>query len=231
MTIAGAFWVGVLAARRLRDWGDGRRMLEEGETATLALPASAGASGGDESSAERIRGRVAQRIARQQPRALPQAPRQELNLETARVGDVVLVESTLDDQAGDYIVEGVVRLREGSSSTVVLTMVDGTKKRWLVGGEVREEWLLVEPRGDQGLGGEPPRNLQIEGRSYTLTRRGQSSVAGVGRHGRPEGTRLGTYLYQADSRHVLWLERWGQDVLVAVGERLDGNMVDFLPGS
>ena len=27
MTIAGAFWVGILAARRLRDWGDGRRQL------------------------------------------------------------------------------------------------------------------------------------------------------------------------------------------------------------
>ena len=30
MTIAGAFWVGVLAARRLRDWGEGRRALEDG---------------------------------------------------------------------------------------------------------------------------------------------------------------------------------------------------------
>lgn len=27
MTIAGAFWVGVLAARRLRDWGEGRREI------------------------------------------------------------------------------------------------------------------------------------------------------------------------------------------------------------
>lgn len=206
-------------------------MLEEGETATLALPAAATVAAADEGSTERIRSRVAQRIARQQPRALPEAPRQDLNLETTRVGDVVLVEGTQDGQDGDYIVEGVLRLREGSASTVVLTMVDGSRKRWLVGGEVREEWLLLEPKGDQGLGGEPPRNLQIDGRNYTLTRRGQSSVAGVGRHGRPDGTRLGTYLYQADSRHVLWLERWGKDVLVGAGERIDGNMVGFLPGS
>src|SRR5690606_6211840 len=39
MTIAGAFWVGVLAARRLRDWGDNSRALERGD-APLALAAA-----------------------------------------------------------------------------------------------------------------------------------------------------------------------------------------------
>ena len=44
MTIAGAFWVGVLAARRLRDWGEGRRALEEGGgTTPLAIAAVSGA--------------------------------------------------------------------------------------------------------------------------------------------------------------------------------------------
>jgi hypothetical protein len=43
MTIAGAFWVGILAARRLRDWGDGRRQLSEGEGAHAPLALAPGA--------------------------------------------------------------------------------------------------------------------------------------------------------------------------------------------
>ena len=59
MTIAGAFWVGVLAARRLRDWGEGRRAIEDGHT-PLAL--AAGSSGvPDDPRTRRIRALVADR--------------------------------------------------------------------------------------------------------------------------------------------------------------------------
>jgi hypothetical protein len=61
MTIAGAFWVGVLAARRLRDWGEGRRALEEGGTTPLAIAAVSGAPPDDVGS-RRVRALVAQRI-------------------------------------------------------------------------------------------------------------------------------------------------------------------------
>ena len=60
MTIAGAFWVGVLAARRLRDWGDNSRALEHGE-APLALAAASGAPSNDDS-IKKVRNRVAERL-------------------------------------------------------------------------------------------------------------------------------------------------------------------------
>ena len=63
MTIAGAFWVGVLAARRLRDWGDNNRMLEQGE-APLALMAASG-SPSDDASVARVRARVAERLQKE----------------------------------------------------------------------------------------------------------------------------------------------------------------------
>src|SRR5690606_31369141 len=60
MTIAGAFWVGVLAARRLRDWGDNSRALEQGE-APLALAAASGAPS-DSDAVKKVRARVAERL-------------------------------------------------------------------------------------------------------------------------------------------------------------------------
>jgi hypothetical protein len=64
MTIAGAFWVGILAARRLRDWGDGRRQLSEGEghhppLALAAASSSTSAGNLHDAVSQRIRARVA----------------------------------------------------------------------------------------------------------------------------------------------------------------------------
>ncbi len=239
MTIAGAFWVGVLAARRLRDWGEGRRALDEGH-APLALAAASGAPP-DDSNTRRVRDLVAQRLAN--PRARPGAiaPRQlaggdvnartELGLSSLRQGDVVVVEAAEDAADGDYLVDGIVLLREGRHTTTVVNMMDGTRRRWLVGGEHLEEWLVLEPVATHGLSGEPPRNIRRELGDYTLQRRGQASAACTGRHERPEQPRVATYLYGGSARHVLWLERWGHEVLMAEGIRLDAGSVSFLPGS
>lgn len=247
MTIAGAFWVGVLAARRLRDWGEGRRALDEGHAPPLALAAASGAPP-DDPNTRRVRELVAERLSN--PRARPGAiaPRQlassefsprsegyadrnELGLGTLRQGDVVIVEAADGGADGDYIVEGIVLLREGNHTTTVVNMADGSRRRWLVGGSHLDEWLVLEPVAAHGLSGEPPRNIRRERGDYTLQRRGQASAACTGRHERPEQPRVATYLFGGSSHNVLWLERWGHEVLMAEGIRLDAGSVSFLPGS
>lgn len=241
MTIAGAFWVGVLAARRLRDWGEGRRALDEGGPMPLAIAAVSGTPP-DDAASRRVRALVAQRIKDHRwssRRALPRAagadeldaPRGEATLATVRVGDVVVLDGSSTDSGSDFIVEGVVNLREGGSTSVVANLADGDRHRWLVGAEGQERWLLVEPVADHGLTGEPPRNIRRPRGLYTLERRGQASAACVGRHDRAAQSRVATYLYRASGREVLWLERWGSEVLMGEGQAIDASTVSLLPGS
>lgn len=243
MTIAGAFWVGVLAARRLRDWGEGRRALEEGGHSPLALAAAAG-SPPDDNASRRVRSLVAQRIKDNRwagGHALPRGsgaqagavgPAEgDLGLTTLRVGDVVVLDGGDPDLGSDFITEGVINLREGGTTTVVANLSDGDRRRWLVGSEDQDRWLLVKPVNDHALSGEPPRNIRRERGLYTLERRGQASAACVGRHERPSQSRAATYLYRATGRDVLWLERWGSEVLVGEGQSIDAGSFSFLPGS
>jgi hypothetical protein len=240
MTIAGAFWVGVLAARRLRDWGDNSRALEQGE-APLALAAASGAPSNDDS-VKKVRNRVAERLQASLENgnglvaAGGNAPRaaEDLDIDGLRVGDVILIEASDSRVEGDFVVEGLLRLREGGSTTVVAIMADGERRRWLVGSRDTEDWFAVEPVVGHGLAGEPPRNVQPRSdtpRTYALARRGQASVAAVGNHGRPLGSRVGTYIYRAGAREVVWLERWGTEIQMGEGLVLARHGVSFLPGS
>ncbi len=242
MTIAGAFWVGVLAARRLRDWGEGRRAIEDGHT-PLMLTATAG-SAPDDARTRKIRALVADRLRhdRNRPVTAPNprvhsdraggpAEPVDLELTTLRQGDVVAIESGDTSIDGDYIVEGTVLLREGGLTTVVAILQDASRTAWLVGAAGASEWYLVQPQGGHGLSGEPPRNITRDRGTYALQRRGQASAACTGNHGRPELPRVATYLYSGGSRDVLWLERWDHEILLAEGKSVDAADVGFLPGS
>jgi hypothetical protein len=239
MTIAGAFWVGVLAARRLRDWGEGRRALEEGGGQPLALAAASGTVP-DDPRTRRIRARLVERMQRERwlgsGPARPRSPgaaasEEDLGLDGLRPGDVLVVESGEPDDDGDWIVDGLVQLREGGATSVVAIVSDGDRRRWLVGGAQFDPWLFVEPVLGHGLGGEPPRNIVRGEASFGLQRRGQASAACIGKHDRPELPRVATYVYGAGGRDVLWLERWDETVLVGQGRALEPASVGFLPGS
>jgi hypothetical protein len=241
MTIAGAFWVGVLAARRLRDWGDNSRALEQGGDGPLALAAASGAPS-ENSSVKKVRDRVAERLqaslenGRGMAAAGGNAPRaaEDLDIEGLRAGDVVLIEASDSRVEGDFVVEGILRLREGGTTTVVAIMADGARKRWLIGSRESEDWFAVEPVLDHGLAGEPARNVQPHPdspRVYALARRGQASVAALGSTGRPSGSRVGTYVYRAGARDVVWIERWGTQIIMGEGLALARHAVSFLPGS
>ncbi|MEZ4448085.1 MAG: DUF4178 domain-containing protein [Nannocystaceae bacterium] len=240
LTIAGAFWVGILAARRLRDWGDGRRSLGEGHQ-PLALSAGSSSSGGalppQDAASQRVRARVAQRLqgrmpAAVTPRALPQGPEEpDVSPTELRQGDVVLVESGDASLDGDFLIEGVVTLREGQSTIVIVVMADTSRRRWLIASPGLQQWLTLEPVSGHGLFGEPPRHIQRGPQSYTLERRGQASAAGVGMHGRPALPRVAFYVYRAAPERMLWLERWGDQVLMGEGVEVPSHMISFLPGS
>ena len=237
MTIAGAFWVGVLAARRLRDWGDGRARLEGRRPLALA----AGVAPSDAAVA-RVREHLAERLAIEglpeglsAPRALPAAGDRDpgdpdLSPGDLRVGDVVSVAAADPEQDGDYLVEGLVTLREGPRRRIVAVLADGTRSAWLVAADDDEDWLLLEPT-DAGITGEPPRQLRLDEHTYGLATRRQAAASGVGVHGRPEDGRVATYLYEGPGGRVAWLERWGRRVLAATGRPVPAHMVTFLPGS
>lgn len=257
MTIAGAFWVGILAARRLRDWGDSRRQLSEGEGHHPPLALAAGGAGHSGTHAnisassgpgfggggllhdavsQRIRARVAQRL---QGRIGPTVPRTidvdpeaaDLGLTGLRQGDVIVIESGDPQVDGDYLVDGVVNLREGASVTVVAVMTDNDRTRWLVGSPDQDRLSLCEPIRGHGLSGEPPRHIHHADMDYALERRGQSSAAGVGMHGRPALPRVATYVYRAGPDQTLWIERWGEQVLMGAATSVSAHDVHFLPGS
>lgn len=132
---------------------------------------------------------------------------------------------------GDFIVEGIVLLREGGTTTVAANLADGNRRRWLVAPVDGAEWLVVEPVMGHGLDGEPPRNIRRPSGEFALSRRGQASAAATGRHERPDAPRVATYVYTSSGRSVLWVERWGHEVVMAEGRAIESNNVSFLPGS
>lgn len=231
MVIATAFWGGVLLARRLRDWGDGRPMLDESSRAP-ALPAARDAVSDVQ---KRIRARVAERIhAELASDGLSAAtPRvgDELSVDAMRPGDVVTIEAGVSDHDGDYLVDGFVRMHEGGNTTIVGMISDAGRRRWLVADLGEQRWLVVEPVTDQDFRDEPPRTIRQGTITYTLERRSQATAAASGRHGRPAGTRVATYGYRGPGDGVLWVERWGRVVLVGEGVSVARHDVVLLPGS
>ncbi|HGG57859.1 MAG TPA: DUF4178 domain-containing protein [Nannocystis exedens] len=239
LTIAGAFWVGILAARRLRDWGDGRRVLTDGDGEPLALTAADGLVNSKpplDAASQRVRSQVAQRLQGRVgpapiPRALPRSEQTDLSPTDLRHGDVVLIDSGDSSTDGDFLIEGVLTLREGQITTIIVVISDTEKRRWLIASPALQRWLLLDPISNHGLHGEPPRHIQRGPHDYTLERRGQASAAGFGMHGRPALPRVATYVYRAPPEHMLWLERWGDQILMGKGIELPSHFVSFLPGS
>ena len=91
--------------------------------------------------------------------------------------------------------------------------------------------VVATPIEGHGWSGEPARNLKVEDRRYSLERRGQSSAYGLGVHGRPNQSRVATYLYRSLDGQVLWLERWGQEIVAATGHEVPAHGVRILQGS
>ena len=231
MVIATAFWGGVLLARRLRDWGDGRPMLDE-SSRVPALPAAREAASDVQ---KRIRARVAERIHAElaSDGLSAQSPRssEELRVDGIRVGDVVTVEAGSAEHDGDFIVDGFVRMQEGGSTRIVGIMADAGRRRWLVADLTEQRWLIVAPVLEHDFRDEPPRTIRLHNVAFVLEHRSQATGAASGRHGRPAGTRVATYSYRGPGDTAVWLERWGRQVLVGEGIGIARHDVTFLPGS
>lgn len=238
MTIAGAFWVGLIAARRLREWGECQDAVEGAEEPRMLAPA--GGMPSEHAASMRIRTKVAETIdARLQaggwsPSQLsPRDQREDLNLQSLRLRDVVVIEGADGDFQGDFLVDSILHLRESGQTGYVLGLVDGARQCWLVSQPQRNEVFVARKRSEHELRGEPARNLAFAdapGRQYHLARRGQASVARQGNCERPEGPRVSFYVYRATGREVLWLERWGDEVLVFEGVEVPEVMLRFMPG-
>lgn len=238
MTIAGAFWVGLIAARRLREWGEHQDALEA-EPELRALAPAAGASP-DNATALRLRGRLAQAIDERllaggwTPSELAPRGNESVSWEVLRRFDIVILEGLAAPLAGDYVLDSMLHLRETGQTSYVLGLLDGSREMTLVAQPSQERCYLLEEVKEHGLSGEPPRHLVLPDapeHSYALSRRGQASVVHFGPTQRPEFPRLSSYLFQSSGGSVLWVERWGQEVRVYRGEEISEHLVRFLPGS
>ncbi len=232
-SIAGAFWVGVLAARRIRDFGEGQRALERARR-PLALAAAAGR----EVSADRVREALAHRLVEEGLlEALTSGPAparrgaDELTAFDLRRGDVVAVDAAEPDADGDYLVDWILLLREGGGRRVVVGLDDGGRARVLVASEGDADAIVARPVEDHDLSGEPPRQIVHDGTTFSLVRRGQAAAAGTGPHGRPDRPRTAFYFYESADGRVAFVERWGRRVFLAVGRRVPAHTVAFLPAS
>lgn len=238
MTIAGAFWVGLIAARRLREWGECQDALE-GEPELRALAPAAGAS---------PEGPVALRVRTQLAHAIDEklkaggwtpselAPRGDtaVSWEVLRRFDIVILEGVSAPHQGDYLLESMLHLRETGHTSYVLGLSDAGRAVTLVAQPNEQSCYLLEEVRDHGLSGEPPRHLTLPGapeQSYALLRRGQASVVRFGPTHRPEAPRLSFYIYRSGAGAPLWVERWGHEVRVFAGEQISEHSVRFLPGS
>ena len=139
----------------------------------------------------------------------------------------------------------VMALREGADDYVkkpfglaeLLARVDAVLRR--AGAEsaapgVRIGEVLVELEARKLVHADREEELtptEAELLAYLLQRRGQASAASTGRHERPEQPRVATYLYDGSARRVIWLERWGHEVLMAEGVTVEASTISFLPGS
>ncbi len=232
-SIAGAFWVGVLAARRIRDFGEGQRALDQTRR-PLALAAAAG----QEAAAERVRASLAERLVEEGILAElldagggARDGADALGPFDLRRGDVVSVDAADPAFDGDAVVAWTIHLREGPRRRAVVGLEDGADERLLVATEGEDDLLLLVPVPHHDLAGEPPRQIVHEGAPFYLARRGQAAAAGMGPHGRPEQPRVAIYFYEAADDRVAFVERWGHRVFLAVGRRLPSYTVQFLPAT
>ncbi|RMG99465.1 MAG: DUF4178 domain-containing protein [Deltaproteobacteria bacterium] len=232
-SIAGAFWVGVLAARRIRDFGEGQRALERARR-PLALAASAG----QEVAVERVREALARRLVDEglledvaAGTAPPRPVKEHLGPFDLRRGDVVSIDAAEPDVDGDFIASWTLLLREGPQRRMVVGLEDGLDRRVLVAVEGDPDLLVLTPVDDHDLVGEPPRQIVRDGASLSLSRRGHAAVAGTGPHGRPDASRMAYYVYEGADGRVGFVERWGRRVFLAIGHRIPGHTVTFLPAS
>lgn len=238
MTIAGAFWVGLIAARRLREWGECQDALE-GEPDLRALAPAAGASP-DHPAALQVRNRVAQ-VIDERLRAggwtsAELAPRgnEAVSWEVLRRRDIVILEGLPDPWSGDYVLESMLHLRETGQSGYVLGLSDAGREVTVVAHPSQQFCVALQAVEEHGLQGEPPRHLELPdnpGQPYALRRRGQASVVRFGSTGRPDFPRLSFYVYQSAGGSMLWVERWGQELKIFRGQEISEHSVRFLPGS
>ena len=235
MTIAGAFWVGVLAARRLRQWGDSRPAVDGNgaQDDPRALQAG-GAAPTNGDGASRVREAVAARLETELGnRPVPvgrQRGQDASTIEDLRIRDIVSIELP-GVFTGDTIVDGLLYLREGGRLSIAVELLDARTKYMLLGGQSEDRWWLLRRQEGHPFAGEPPRYIEWAAQRYLLERRGQHSVAMQGKVDRPNLSRVATYLYRTSTGEVLWLERWGEQVLLFAGHVLSPAAVSFLPGS
>ena len=116
--------------------------MDDPDGAALALAPAGGAVPNDERT-RRVRDLVSQRIERRLGHVPAANARQlvgrdgqsGLTLDTLRVGDIVTIDAGERELDADYIVDGLLHLREGATASMVLQLGDASEQRWLVASE------------------------------------------------------------------------------------------------
>jgi hypothetical protein len=144
-----------------------------------------------------------------------------------KVGDVVSLVGT------DFIVQGVLRFREGSFEWVEYKLADATDIRWLEVEDDDELWIaLYKEVNDLRIAGpRPPEHLSYHGETYELEEQGYATMRKEGDVGRRDLPECRYYDYEGPGDNVLSIEQWGENFEVSAGTRVSPFSVEVYPGS
>jgi hypothetical protein len=144
-----------------------------------------------------------------------------------KVGDVVSLVGT------DFIVQGVLRFREGGFEWVEYKLADATDIRWLEVEDDDELWIALYKEVDdlRITGPRPPERLVYQGETYELEEQGYATMRKEGEVGRRALPECRYYDYEGPGDHVLSIEQWGENFEVSVGTRVSPYSVEVFPAS
>ena len=152
-------------------------------------------------------------------------PRKRVTVQNLALNDIV------SWMGQDWMVEGKLTYHEDGDVWHEYRLVDGADVRYLsVEDDDTLEVSLWEEVDLRITGERPAETLELEGKSYRCSERGQARVTREGATGRKEGMSCRYWDYEGPGEDLLSVERWGGDWEVSKGHPLREGSYDILPG-
>ncbi len=137
------------------------------------------------------------------------------------------VQDALTYDGIDYLVVSKVTYDAQGALSYAYQLEDTDAERWLRVGPASDEVVLFDVV-DEVASTPPAETLEVAGKSFRQTGKGQAKAYIVGPGGRREGV-AEYWLYTSDSRDRLWIEKWGEDVRVHRGQPVDADQIKVWP--
>ncbi len=152
-------------------------------------------------------------------------PSGERNVFNLQIGDIV-------EYVGRYwVVEGRLTYEEEGTTWLEYMLQDGSDIRWL---SVEEDDIVqvyfLQTNHTLDIADSPPKQLNFAEETYHLVNSGLADMTREGTILRRDAQKCQYFDYQGSEDKVLFLEFWGEEIEVTVGERVNPRSLRILPG-